>query len=402
MVKNYWTFGTAGQLVFGRGCLQQISNIARRCQWQRVLIVTDTNIEEAGLVQRVRAPLVEAACEIDVFTAGEAEPSIATAVKSLAFAKECAPDVVIGLGGGSNMDLSKNTAAALTHAMQPQDCFGFDNVPGPIMPLVCIPTTAGTGSEVSHSMVLTDTENQIKVSGQSEHFRPDFAFVDPALTDNCPQQVTADSGIDALTHAIEAITAVDYDKLEIPSGETCAYDGRFLLSDSLAQRAIELCGAHLETAVETGDNTVARDGMALAATLAGMAFSNSGVALVHAIEYPLGGVLHCSHGLGNGLLLPYVMRFNLRERIETMAKIASWLGVDTTGLAAAEAASAGIDRIEEIRKSIGIPHRLRDIGATRDQLEMFADKTMPIQRLFWLNPRRATKDDILEILNDAF
>jgi len=175
-----------------------------------------------------------------------------------------------------------------------------------------------------------------------------------------------------------------------------------LLSDSLAQRAIELCGAHLETAVETGDNTVARDGMALAATLAGMAFSNSGVALVHAIEYPLGGVLHCSHGLGNGLLLPYVMRFNLRERIETMAKIASWLGVDTTGLDAAAAAVAGIERIEEIRKSIGIPHRLRDIGATRDQLEMFADKTMPIQRLFWLNPRRATKDDILEILNDAF
>jgi alcohol dehydrogenase class IV len=159
MVKNYWTFGTAGQLVFGRGCLQQISDIARRYQWQRVLIVTDTNIEAAGLVERVCAPLVEAACEIDVFTAGEAEPSIATAVKSLAFAKECAPDVVIGLGGGSNMDLSKNTAAALTHAMKPQDCFGFDNVPGPIMPLVCIPTTAGTGrastlGQILHSWIL--------------------------------------------------------------------------------------------------------------------------------------------------------------------------------------------------------------------------------------------------------
>jgi len=124
--------------------------------------------------------------------------------------------------------------------------------------------------------------------------------------------------------------------------------------------------------------------------------------LVHAIEYPLGGVLHCSHGLGNGLLLPYVMRFNLPERSETMAKIASWLGVETTGLDTAEAAIAGIQRIEEIRKSIGIPHRLRDIGATREQLEIFADKTMPIQRLFWLNPRPATKADILEILNDAF
>ncbi len=402
MPKNYWTFATAGQLMFGRHCVEQLSALASRQAWKRVLIITDRNLEAAALVERICQPLRTANCDVEVFLEGEAEPSIATAEKSLACAQAFQPDVVMGLGGGSNMDLSKNTAAAYTHQAQPADFFGYNQVPGPTIPLVCIPTTAGTGSEVSHSMVLTDETARIKISGQSEYFRPDFAVVDPVLTDGCPRQVTADSGMDALTHAIEAITAIDFDKLEVPVGETCAYDGRFPLSDSLAERAIRLCGQHLQMAVHEPENQEARDAMALAATLAGMAFSNSGVALVHAMEYPLGGELHCSHGLGNGLLLPYVMRFNLTERTGTMARIAKWMGVDTRVMDEAEAALAGIEKIEQLRMEIGIPHRIRELGATEIQLESFAEKTMKIQRLFWLNPRRASYDDILGILQDAF
>jgi alcohol dehydrogenase class IV len=269
------------------------------------------------------------------------------------------------------------------------------------MPLVCIPTTSGTGSEVSHSAVLTDTANQIKVSTQSNHLRPALALVDPELSYSCPRQVAADSGIDALTHAIEAYTAVEFDKLVVPAGEKCAYEGSFPLADCLAEKAIELIGENLVAAVNDADQQ-ARDKMALAATLAGMAFSNSGVALVHALEYPIGGVLHCSHGAGNGLLLPYVMAFNLPAREAAFAAVARLLGVDTTGLSDHEAGQKGIERVEKIREQIGIPLRIRELGGREDQLPMFAEKTFAIQRLFWLNPRPASLEDVLEILQQAY
>ncbi len=401
MTRTIWSFGTPGQLIFGRDSVTQLTTLARRLGWQQALLITDANLLEAKVVEPVLQALAAGGVQVEVFGEGEAEPSIAVAETSLALANKVNPDVIIGVGGGSNLDLSKNTAAAFTHQGHPTDYFGFDKVPGPTIPLVCLPTTAGTGSEVSHSMVLTDTEQQIKISGQSEYFRPDWAIVDPQLTYSCPRQVAADSGIDALTHAIEAITTVDFDQLEIPQGETCAYDGRTELTSSLAERAIRICGQSLISAVNSPDDYQAKDQMALAATLAGMAFSNSGVALVHAMEYPMGGELHCSHGLGNGLLLPYVMQFNLPSRIPTFAKIARWLG-ETELADETQMAEQAVKAVERIRESIGIPHRIRDIGGTEEQLQSFTKKAMNIQRLFWLNPQPANYDDIYQIYRTAF
>ncbi len=381
--------------------MTQLTTLAGRLGWQQALVITDANLLDAKVVEPVLLALAAGGVQVEVFGEGEAEPSIAVAEASMALANEVKPDVIIGVGGGSNLDLSKNTAAAFTHQGHPTDYFGFDKVPGPTIPLVCLPTTAGTGSEVSHSMVLTDTEQQIKISGQSEYFRPDWAIVDPQLTYSCPRQVAADSGIDALTHAIEAITTVDFDQLEIPLGETCAYDGRTELTSSLAERAIRICGKSLISAVNSPDDYQAKDQMALAATLAGMAFSNSGVALVHAMEYPMGGELHCSHGLGNGLLLPYVMQFNLQSRIPTFAKIARWLG-ETELADETQMAEQAVKAVERIRESIGIPHRIRDIGGTEEQLQSFTEKAMNIQRLFWLNPQPANYDDIYQIYRTAY
>jgi alcohol dehydrogenase class IV len=177
--------------------------------------------------------------------------------------------------------------------------------------------------------------------------------------------------------------------------------GSFPLGDCLAEKAIQLIGDNLVAAVNDADEQ-AMDNMALAATLAGMAFSNSGVALVHALEYPLGGVLHCSHGAGNGLLLPYVMKFNRPAREAAFARLARLLGVDTSGMSEQQAGDKGIERVEKLREQIGIPLRIRELGGREDQLPMFAEKTFAIQRLFWLNPRRATLDDVLGILQDAF
>ncbi len=337
-----------------------------------------------------------------MFADGQAEPSLETARAAVAHAQSCQPEVIIGLGGGSNMDLAKMTAVLYTYGGDLYDYFGFDRIPGPVLPLVCIPTTAGTGSEVSHAAVLTDAEAQVKVSTMSNYLRPDLAVVDPLLTIACPRRVTAASGIDALVHAIEAYTATDYDQMQVPPGEKSSYDGRHPLGACLAEKAIQLIGQYLVRAVCQGKDPEAREAMSLAATLAGLAFSNCGVALVHALEYPLGGLLHCSHGEGNGLLLPHVMRFNLPARPAEMARIAQLLGCDTSGLSDHQAAEQAIAAVQRLQAAIGLPSRIADLGGRADQLAQFAEKAYAIRRLMWVNPRPVTLEDIKQILKEAF
>lgn len=401
-MRTSWSFHSAGQLVFGRGAVRDLGRLVARKKWSKAFVVADGRLAAAGLVDQVVGPLRESGIIVEVFDGGEPEPAITTAQKAIDQGRPFAPDCVVGLGGGSNMDLAKIVAAVLAHGRSPDSYFGFDRIPGPVTPLVCVPTTAGTGSEVSHAAVLTDTQNHMKVSTLSQHLRPQLALVDPALTDRCPQQVTADSGIDALTHAIEAYTATDFDVLDEPGGGPCAYEGRYPLGECLAEKAIELIGKHLVAVVQDGTNQAARDGMALAATLAGLAFSNCGVALVHGLEYPLGGTLHCSHGAGNGLLLPYVMRFNLPERKIAFARIAQLLGEDISGLDENAAAERAIEAVDRIRAAIGVPGRIRELGGQREQLPEFARKSFAIKRLLATNPRRAGESDLLAILEAAF
>lgn len=401
-MRTTWNFHSAGQLTFGNGAVGQLGTMLVRRGWRRILVVTDPVLVKAGVLDAVRAPLRSSHLDVDVFDGGEAEPSVAAAVQAIERARLFHPDAVLGLGGGSNMDLAKIAAAVHTHGGAPSDYFGWDRIPGPVAPLVCVPTTAGTGSEVSHAAVLTDTEAHLKVSTLSQFLRPAIAIVDPDLTLSCPPKVTADSGIDALTHAIEALLATDYRQLDLAPGETSAYEGSFPLGAALAEKAIQWVGEHLETAVCEPRNLAARNGMALAATTAGLAFSNCAVALVHALEYPLGGVLHCSHGAGNGLLLPHVMRFVLPVRRAELARIATLLGEDVAGLDESTAAERAIAAVERLQRAIGIPTRIRDLGGTREQLPGFADKAFAIKRLMQMTPRVPTRDDLLAVLEAAF
>lgn len=401
-MRTTWNFFSPGQIVFGSGAAAQIGDLIARKNLKRVFVVTDRHLIAAGIARRIGRSLAEAMREVEVFDGGQAEPSIDLAVEAADRAAAFRPDCIVGLGGGSNMDLAKIVAVLVTHGGRPEKYFSFNNVPGPVLPLVCVPTTAGTGSEVSHAAVLTDTANQIKVSTLSQFLRPAIAVVDPELTMTCPPKVTADSGIDALTHAIEAYTAVDYSQLEAKDGDPVAYEGRTPLGASLAEKAFELIGQHLVAAVRDGKNRAAREGMSLAATLAGLAFSHCAVALVHALEYPLGGTLHCSHGAGNGLLLPYVMRFNLPTRQAPFARIAELLLEDTRGLSERDAAERAVVAVEKIRAAIGIPQRIRDIGGKREQLPAFAAKAFAIKRLLAVNPRPASDADLLGILEEAF
>lgn len=401
-MRTTWTFHSAGQLLFGRYATQQLGGLAARLGLRRVLLVSDPMLVQAGLVESIHVPLSEAGVVVEVFSGGEPEPSTRAADATLAAGRAFHPDAVIGLGGGSNMDLAKITAVVLRHGGQPLDYAGDDKIPGPIVPLICLPTTAGTGSEVSAAAVLTDSEQKIKVGILSNHLRPRVAVVDPLLTVSCPPKVTADSGIDALTHAIEAYTAVDNAHFPLPHGERSVYQGRHPFGDMFAEKAIGLIGKYLRRAVAHGGDLDAREGMALAATLAGLAFSNVGVAAVHALEYPVGGATHCAHGAGNGLLLPFVMRYNLPACRPQLAVIARLLDADVEGKSEADAAEAAIAAVEQLRRDIGIPLRLRDLGVNEEQLRPFAEKAFRIQRILRVNPRPPSVDDLEGILRAAY
>ena len=401
-MRTTWTFHSAGTIVFGRDAVHQLGEVAARLGAKRAFVVTDAILQKAGVLERVLEPLKKSNLAVEAFTGGEPEPSMRAAEACLARAQAFRPDVLVGLGGGSNMDLAKLTATLLTHAGTPRTFVGDDKIPGPIMSLICVPTTAGTGSEVSAASVITDTENKIKVGILSNYLRPKVALVDPPLTVSCPPKVTADSGIDALTHAIEAYTAVDNATFPLPPGERTVYQGRHPFGDMTAEKAITLIGQYLRRAVADGNDLEAREGMALAALLAGLAFSNVGVAVVHALEYPVGGAVHCSHGAGNGLLLPYVMQFNLPARVKEFAAIARMLGENPVGLSDQAAAEKAIQAVEKLRNDIGIPRRLRDIGVKKEQLRPFAEKASGIQRILRVNPRAVTADDLEAILKSAY
>jgi alcohol dehydrogenase len=401
-MRTTWTFHSAGSLVFGRHAAGQLGDIACRLPARRVFVVTDTALAKVGVVEAAIRPLRDAGVAVEVFDGGQAEAPLGLIAPCAAAAKRFGPDALLGLGGGSNMDVAKMTAVLLAHGGDARDYLGDDRIPGPTMPLVCVPTTAGTGSEVSGAAAFTDTDNAVKVGCLSNHLRPRVAVVDPLLTVSCPPKVTADSGIDALTHAIEAYTAVDNADFPLPPGERSVYQGRNPMGDLCAERAIRLVGAYLRRAVRRGDDLEAREGMALAATLAGLAFSNVGVALVHALEYPVGGATDCSHGAGNGLLLPYVMRFNLPARVAEFARVAEWLGEDVRGLNVDEAAGRAVAAVERLRADIGIPARLRDLGAGQDKLPEFAAKAAAIKRILRVNPRTVTATDCEAIYRAAY
>lgn len=385
-----WTFHSAGTLHMGRGSLSRLPFVLDQLRARKLFIISDTALKKAGLVDHVVESLPK--IEFEIFDAITPEPPEETICKAIDAAKRYEPTTILGLGGGSNMDAAKLVAMCLAHGGKPSDFTGDCRVPGPVAPLICIPTTAGTGSEVSAAAVFTDAVNKIKVSCLSPFLRPAAAIVDASLTDGCPRQVTADSGIDAITHAIEALLAVAHETFvnRPPGGET-VYQGKNPLADLMARQCISLAHAHLIKAVNHPQVHEARDGMALAATLGGLAFSNAGVALVHAMEYPVGGAVHITHGAGNGLLLPHVMQFNAKVRPQEMLQIA----VAFNG-------SDAIDEIRAIQESIGIPRRLRDIGVKEHQLEGFADKAYAIKRLLRVNPLMPTRDDILAIYRSAF
>ena len=284
------------------------------------------------------------------------------------------------------MDTAKGLSILLVHGGEGQDYIGTDKIPGPGIAVITIPTTAGTGSEVTNIAVFSDTEKELKVGMVSPYLLARIALVDPVLTYGCPGGVTAASGIDALVHAIESYTSRKANSF----------------SDNLAIKAMQLISNNLTAAVSNGSNQDARNAMAEGALLAGIAFGNAGVAAVHALAYPLGARFHVSHGVANGLLLPYVMECNLSTNPSKYAFIAEVLGESTGGLTQLQAAKRGVRAIKRLIKDIGIPNHLRDLGVPKEALEGMAVATMDVTRLLANNPKTLTLDDVRGIWQNAW
>lgn len=401
-MRNEFEFHSTKNVVFGNGSIQKLGKVLERFNAKNVLIITDEGIKNAGLLTKIYSLIEKAGYNIMIFDKAIPEPPIETASECFEFAKsQQRTDVIIGLGGGSSIDLAKVVALLMEHGGHPKDYLGGENlVPGPIAPLIAIPTTAGTGSEVTSVAVLTDTECNVKIGISDNYLRPAVAVLDPELTLNLPAFVTACSGIDALAHAIEAFTAKDYKYIDT-EGELL-FQGANPVSDALAIKAIKLIFENLAVGVQQGSNLEARGNLLMGSLLAGMAFSNAGTAAAHALAYPIGARSKSPHGLVTGLLLPYVMEYNADVVPEKMISIARAFDVKTNGLNKAEASRLAGKSVLELLETIGLPTKLSELNIAKDDLPVIAEQAFPVERLIRNNPRVPTKDSLIGLLNMAY
>jgi alcohol dehydrogenase class IV len=359
---------------------------ADRLGAKRALIVTDPGVSAAGLVDPVKEPLSRAGLSVEVFAEAEPEPTLP---RLNAIARELGKnrgDLLVGVGGGSSLDTAKGLSVLLAHGGSVQDYVGVDKVPGPGIPMFLLPTTAGTGSEVTKAAIFGDPEKKSKLGMVSNYLLAHLALIDPTLTYGCPPKITATSGIDALGHAIESYTSVNASNF----------------TDALELEAIRLIAADLRTAVADGSDKQARSNMAEAAYLAGIGIAHAGGAAAHAFAYPLGSQFHLPHGLTVGLLLPYVMEFNLPADLPKYATIAQMMGVKTAGLSLQEAAEQGVAAVKALAGDIGIPLHLRELEVPNEALAGMAAAVLEISRLLANNPRQLTLDDSMRIWENAW
>ena len=374
------------QVLFGAGMAAATGRVAAD-HGRRVLVITDPVI--AGTPGF--ADVVDSLAGLDVTVFPEAVVDVpGSAVDAaLALGSSAEPDVIVAVGGGSVIDLAKVTALLLTHGAPLADYYPLQSVPGPILPLIALPTTAGTGSEATPVAVITDPATEMKIGVASPHLIPRHAICDPLLSIGAPPAVTAHSGIDALSHAVESFMAA---REEPSPGLVLGRPqvGKNLLSDALALTAAGYIFRNLTRAVADGSDLEARTGMLYGALLAGIAFGNSGVSAAHALQFALGAATHTSHGLGTGLLLPYVMEFNRLARPDETAQLSSLMGGDA------------VTQVHALGLKIGLPRSLADIGVARHDLRPMAEASVGIKRLVDNNPRPLDVDALEAILDAAW
>ena len=375
---NAFTFSTVPNIVCETGASRKLGALISQqfptCR--NALIVTDRGFLGTGLIDSPAASLHTAGIQVQVYSDVLADPPEPIVLQAADKAREYGIDIVIGFGGGSSMDVAKLISILAATDQPLSTMYGIGNVKGDRLPLVQIPTTAGTGSEVTPISIVTTGETT-KMGVVSPKLYADLAILDAELTAGLPPKVTAATGIDAMVHAIESYTS---------------RHKKNVLSDMLAREALKLLSGNLVSACENGKNLEARQAMLLGAMLAGQAFSNAPVAAVHALAYPIGGIFHVPHGLSNALVLPHVLRFNAGNAASSYAELADIVAPGCQGSDEART-QALIDAVEELAARVGIATKLRDVGITEADLDRLADDAMLQTRLLVNNPRELQRED---------
>ncbi|NYE36798.1 alcohol dehydrogenase [Nocardioides cavernae] len=387
------------QVLFGAGQRHALGTVVASLG-SRALVCTDARFGATPEYAHLVGLLEQAGVTVTAFTEVEPDVPVHQVVEAAALAADARPDVIVGMGGGSCLDLAKSVAVLLTHGGAPADYYGELRVPGPVLPVVALPTTAGTGSEVTPVAVLTDPERVSKVGISSPHLIPHTALCDPELTLGCPPALTASAGADALSHAIESFTAV---RREVTTGLASerVFVGKNELTDVYALLGIRLIAGSLQRAWSEPDDVPAREAMMLGATAGGFALGTAGTAAAHAIQYPVGALTHTPHGIGVGLLLPYVMEFNRPTRITELAAVAVAMGAPATG-SPEDLADEAIDRVAALLGAVGIPATLAELGLPEDRLRWTAEQAAGAERLVANNPRPLDVDALERIVRAAW
>lgn len=383
---NAFEFQTVPSLLVEYGGARRLGTILRsRFSQTRLCLVTDRFLLASGLIDPALASLATAGWQVQVIDDVVADPPEAVVLAAADAARKAGAEIILGLGGGSSMDVAKLIAALLGSEQPLSEMYGVGNVKGPRLPLVQMPTTAGTGSEVTQISIVT-TGGTTKAGVVSPYLYADLTLLDAELTTGLPPKITAATGIDAIVHAIEAYTTKHR---------------KNLLSDMLAREALRLLSSNLLPAVQDGNNRDAREGMLLGAMLAGQAFANAPVAAVHALAYPIGGIFHVSHGLSNALVLPHVLRFNASTAASQYAELAQIVSPGCTGSDEARTAAL-IAKLDYFAAATGIETQLRQVGIKNTDLERLSEQAMLQTRLLVNNPRELTLQDALAIYQSAF
>ncbi len=382
-----FAFTGAKKIVFGNGTFDTLPDHIRELKASRPLVVLDKNLAGTGFRDRVKELLNKEGFKMTLFDKQvEAEPRLEVADEGAKAALKGKCDIVVGIGGGSAMDVAKAVAVLAANNKKASDYLGLNKIPCPGLPKIMVPTTAGTGSEVTFTSVFVRQNLKKKEGMNSPYLYPDLALLDPTLTLSLPPVATASTGVDALCHAIESYTSVNASPM----------------SEMFSLEAIQLISSSLRTCVHDGANLEARENMLLGSLYAGLGLANAGVGAVHSLSYPLGGKYGVSHGLANTVMLPYVMSFNLPGALEKFTVIAEVMGEITDDLPLREAAYLAVEAVQSLIEDCGIYTTLEDLNIPEEDFPELAKAAMTVTRPLENNPRKVTIEDAIEIYGEAY
>ncbi|NTW04375.1 MAG: iron-containing alcohol dehydrogenase [Oscillochloris sp.] len=384
-MQEFFEFSLGTRVLYKQGLAVELGPVIEELGAQRAFIVADKGVVGAGLLEPVLTSLRDSIEIVGVFDSVPSNSSVATVMEGASAAIDARADLIIAMGGGSPIDTAKGIRIVLTNGGHLLDYQGYNVIPARLTPMIAIPTTSGTGSEVTPFAVIRDDEQDLKLSFASRYLLPDIAVLDPVLTRSLPPTLTAATGIDALSHAVETFVSTENSPF----------------SDGLALTAISMIANHLRDAVQNGSDIEARSHMLIAACMAGMACANSYFGVIHALAHALGGKFHVHHGTAISIFMPFGMRYNSAVVPDRYVRIARAIGVNAGGRTDAEVITDGINAVATLSSDCGLPTRLRDVGVPEDALPELAFTALVDGAIFH-NPRVASEEELLEILREAW